>query len=146
MICLRVPGIPPSSNQAYFNNRYGGRTLSDKGRAYKNETLSYLAMTYPKQLKLLVPDVPYLLYACFYLEAIENKKKDKTRYKRMDTSNRLKLFEDCLKDAGGIDDSQFLWVVMGKRLATNGEETVATLWNLEKERINIDDVTSLGPV
>ena len=144
MIVVQLPGIPPSSNTAYFNVRGGGRVLSSKGRKYKNETLSYLATHYPIELKQLVPDAPFLLYVVFELEALENKS-GQTRYKKIDVSNRLKLFEDCLKDAGGIDDSQFMCVMIEKRQARVMETTTAALWNLEKERVDFGEL-SLGPL
>jgi Holliday junction resolvase RusA-like endonuclease len=34
-------------------------------------------------------------------------KKAATRYKKMDTGNRLKLIHDCLAEAIGVDDSHF---------------------------------------
>lgn len=132
MICLELPSIPPSTNNAYVNLPRGGRTLGPVGRAYKTETTTFLARNYPEELRKLLPDVPYFLYVRVYLPAIENKS-GKTRYKKVDVSNRLKLFEDCLKDAGGIDDSQFLMVLQEKRLAPPGiEATQAFLWNMEE--------------
>lgn len=133
MITLHVPTLPPSSNAAYFNNPHGGRTLSTVGQNYKKETVAHLARTYPRELKELLPDTPYMLYVLFRMAATENKS-GKTRYKKIDVSNRLKLFEDCLKDAGGIDDSQFFIVTLQKQQAgPQGEETTAYLWNLETE-------------
>ncbi len=137
MIELHLESLPLSANHAYLNLRGGGRTLSPQGRKYKVETISYLTRTFPAELKQILPDVPYFCYVRFFFEAIENKK-GKTRYKTLDTSNRLKLFEDCLKDACGIDDAQFLIWTIEKRQGT--ERTEVFIWDMEKEKLPIDNL------
>jgi Holliday junction resolvase RusA-like endonuclease len=140
VIELHLPNIPISSNHAYVNVRGGGRALSTEGKKYKNETTSWLARTFPHELKQILPDVPYFCYVRFYFETIENKS-GKTRYKRLDTSNRLKLFEDCLQDVCGIDDAQYLIWMIEKR---QGEErTELFMWNMEKEELPIADLLRL---
>lgn len=140
MIRMHVPSIPLSANNAYFNNPRGGRGLKTEGRKYKTETISYLVQNFPHELKKIQPDVPYFCYVRFYFEAIENKN-GKTRYKTIDTSNRLKLFEDCLKDACGIDDAQYIIWTLEKR---QGEpKTEVFMWDLEGEQTPIDELVNL---
>jgi Holliday junction resolvase RusA-like endonuclease len=140
MIELYIPSLPPSSNHAYFNLPRVGRVLSTEGKRYKRETTSFLSQNFPAELKRILPDTKYFCYVRFFFEAVENKK-GKTRYKKLDTSNRLKLFEDCLKDACGIDDSQFFIWTIEKR---QGEErTEVFMWNMEKEKTPIDDLLRL---
>lgn len=141
MIRMNVPSTPPSSNNAYFNLRSGGRVLTTAGKKYKAETTSHLARAYLHELKQILPDVPYFCYVRFFFEAIENKEGAKTRYKKLDTSNRIKLFEDCLKDVCGIDDAQFLIWMLEKR---QGEEkTEVFMWNMEEEVLPIDGLIRL---
>ncbi len=140
MIRMHVPSIPLSANHAYFNNPRGGRTLKTEGKKYKAETTSFLAQNFPAELTKVKPDIPYFCYVRFYFEAIENKN-GKTRYKTIDTSNRLKLFEDCLKDACGIDDAQYLIWALEKR---QGEaKTEVFMWDLEGEATPIDELLRL---
>jgi Holliday junction resolvase RusA-like endonuclease len=138
MIEVCVLSLPPSSNRAYINVRGGGRALSTEGRKYKTETTAFLAQNYPSELKQILPDTKYFCYVRFYFEAVMNKEGAQTRYKRLDTSNRLKLFEDCLKDACGIDDSQFfIWTIEKRQ---GDERTECFIWDMEKEELPIDNL------
>ena len=145
MIALAIPSLPPSSNHAYVNNGFGGRMLSKQGKAYKLETTSHLIRTYPSELRFFEKNVPYFVYARFYFNDIENKgypAKTKNRYKHLDASNRTKLFEDALKDAAGIDDSQHMLVLVEKRQG-DPERTEVFAWRLDNERTPIDDLIGL---
>ena len=134
MISLSIPSLPPSSNHAYMNNGFGGRTLSKEGQCYKRETLAHLTRTYPQLLRFFKPDVAYGIYIRLFFPELENKgwpKTAKSRYKRTDASNRVKLLEDTLKDAAGIDDSQHLILCVEK---TVGEEhTEVFAWELHDD-------------
>lgn len=142
MIKLSVPSTPISSNAAYFNLPGGrGRSLTKEGRKYQNETTAYLVQTYPHELKKVLPDIPYFCYVRFYFPAIENKEGAQTRYKKLDTTNRVKLFEDCLKDACGIDDAQYLIWTLEKRQGKDLTEVF--MWNLEQETTPIDELRRL---
>lgn len=145
-LALIVPSLPPSTNHAYTNNPFGGRTLSEEGRSYKTVTLGYLVSKYPKVLALIRKNEPYLIVIRFQFPDIENRgwpKKTSTRYKKFDADNRLKLFLDVLKDAGGIDDSQFTHILVLKE--EGNPWTEAYLWNLAKEVRSIGElIQSLG--
>jgi Holliday junction resolvase RusA-like endonuclease len=135
MIRLALPSLPPSSNHAYFNLRTGGRSLSDVGRAYKRDVTTRLQREYRKEMMFFQKNAPYLLLVRFFFETLTNKgypEKTATRYKRLDGSNRLKLLEDALKDAAGIDDSQFLQTFWEKKVAPT-ERTELWVWDLEAE-------------
>lgn len=121
MIKLSVPSIPPSLNNVYMDLPprrgpggkliHGGRAMTEEGKKYKKDTTAWLSRHYPTALASLKKDVAYNVYVRFYFPAIENKgwpEKAETRYKRIDVTNRLKVFEDALKDAAGIDDAQHL--------------------------------------
>jgi Holliday junction resolvase RusA-like endonuclease len=62
-------------------------------------------------------NTPYALRLEFYLPSLFNKgwpKKAKTKYKRKDVSNLIKIVEDLLSWCLGIDDSCFLEVSVQK--------------------------------
>lgn len=137
MIRLELPCLPPSTNHAYVNNGFGGRKLSAGARAFLTETKAHLAHTYPREMMIFRPNVPYLLVMRFHFEAIENANwgrsgKGKTRYKKVDATNRIKLLEDALADAGGIDDSQFVSTTPQK-VQGIPERTILWVWSLEEE-------------
>lgn len=134
MISLSIPSLPPSSNHAYTNNGFGGRTLSKEGQRYKRETLAHLTRTYPQLLRFFQPDVSYGIYIRLFFSELENRgwpKTAKSRYKRVDASNRIKLLEDTLKDAAGIDDSQHLFVCVEKTIGEERTEVFA--WSLNDD-------------
>lgn len=143
MIRLELPGLPPSANNAYTNNGFGGRTLSTKGRAFKRLTTAHLAQKYPREMMLFKADKPFVIAVRFYFEDVENKGfasgKAKARYKVADGDNRMKLLADSLKDAGGIDDSQ---TVMSAWEKVQGmpERTVIWAWSLEEESSPLHDL------
>jgi Holliday junction resolvase RusA-like endonuclease len=139
MIYMHIKGIPPSANNAYANVR-GRKILTKEGRKYITETKTYLAENFPKQLRIFQPNKPYQVFFRFFFEAIENKNffegKGETRYKVIDLTNRVKLLEDCLKEAGGIDDSQHLRFILDKQ---QGEErSEIWVWSLEDEETPFD--------
>jgi hypothetical protein len=136
VIYLSLPGIPPSSNHAYFNLPKGGRALTPAGKKYKNETTAYLAQTYRAKLMAFRPNVGFQIFFRFTVESIENKLWKPggkvNRYKKFDGGNLTKLLEDCLKDVGGIDDSQTLTSLWQKK-AGPVETTEVWAWDLALE-------------
>lgn len=119
---LFISGVPMpiSVNKAYVTIR-GRRALSKEGKIYKSAVTTGVA----KQLSLcsdftdLINDQTALkLEITLYLERTENKgypNKTKTRYKRVDVSNRVKLLEDALFDALGVDDSIVFSLIVTKQ-------------------------------
>jgi hypothetical protein len=143
MIRLELPWLPPSTNHAYINNGFGGRSLSKEGRAFLTKTKAHFAQRYPREMTVFRPDKPYLIVIRFFFEDIETKGfrtgKAKNRYKTFDGGNRTKLLEDALKDAGGIDDSQTMTSVWQK-VQGRPERTVLWAWSLEEEGTPFDEL------
>ncbi len=115
MLYLEIPGLPPSSNHAYWT-RGKVRGLTAAGKKYKLETKDYLTKKYFRELRDFKPDEPLAVLAQFQGE-IHNKypgrlnpktKKPTPLYKKSDGSNLWKLFADALADVTGVDDSCFL--------------------------------------
>lgn len=151
MISLSLPTIPPSSNHAYINIRGGGgRTLGPAGKKYIRETKVHLAQNFPQLLMHVRPNVAYAVYFRIYFPEIFNMgwpDSAKTRYKTVDASNRVKLLEDALKAACGIDDAQNLLVLVEKRQGPPLTEIF--IWNLEMEATPLDalrNLNAVGPV
>lgn len=118
---LVIPFIPPTSNSIYITSWRQKKIFKSK-EAVAFHT-RFMAEVVPKYLPWLsrmtsTPDTIYQVTTHFYLDQwdILNKgwfqtpRKAATRYKKMDTGNRLKLIHDCLADAIGVDDSHFFGV------------------------------------
>jgi len=139
VIHLWIEGIPPSSNHAYATV-HGRRILSSKGKKYIAETKAHLTQTFPKEMNFFKDNRPYLVCFRIFFTDVENKgwfqRKADSRYKRIDVGNRLKLLEDCLKAAAGIDDSQHLRVLLDKQQGK--ERTEIWVWDLENEETPFD--------
>lgn len=111
MIHVVYPHLPPSSNKIYFR----GTILTKHAREYAEEFSRYFATTHGHQVLDVNPDLLYALHLHFFFPTLINegwvqrdkdgKRKAKSPYKKIDLSNRIKLLEDCIRDAIGVDDS-----------------------------------------
>lgn len=144
MIHMVLPGLPPSVNEAYSNIIKKGkgkrmvsiRVLSAKAKKYKRVTMADLVQRYPAEMMFFKPNTPYGFAAQFAFLELENKTfatgEAKSRYKKVDVSNRLKIIEDVVAEAGGYDDSQHLTAIADKcKHAT--EETRIWVWDIVQE-------------
>lgn len=122
---LIIPFIPPTSNNIYVTIWKTKRIVKSKeAEAFHNRFVSEVVPKYLPWLSRMSgsPEAVYQVTTFFYLDQwdIFNKgwfqtpKKAKTRYKKMDTGNRLKLIHDCLSEAVGIDDSHFFSLAASK--------------------------------
>lgn len=116
-----VPFLPPSSNHIYVNRPGGkGRFLSKEAEAWKNrfsqQVLAPLLMPMQSFGKAVDDDPKTVLelWMTFFFpkEDILNttfgtgtKAAAKTRYKKMDVQNRIKLVTDAVVKALAVDDS-----------------------------------------
>lgn len=155
MIHIKCPFFPPSMNNAYFsklarpkNNPKGKpvilRVLNNTGKKYKREFKTWLARNHPEVLKFFSsPSGEYSIIVVLYFQELYNRgwpKKAKTRHKKLDASNYLKVLEDALVDACGHDDSQHVCVTSMKVQAPPGGEAYFELWawNAEQEDGPVD--------
>jgi len=141
VIYLELPTVPPSANHAYANIRgTNKRVLSKDGRAYKTTTTAHIAQKYMREMKFFRKDQPYFMLVRFWFLQIYNSGWPKTaenRYKKLDVGNRLKLLEDALKEAAGIDDSQNLTLILQKYQGSK-EKTEIWVWNPDEEETPFD--------
>jgi hypothetical protein len=110
------------------------RKLSKVGERYKNETKSLFSKEYPKEMQFVKPNECTGWGILLDLPNLLNKTWPKgadTRYKKIDASNRVKLLEDCLATAFGVDDSQFFMQFAAKR--EGRDFTHIWVWNIEQE-------------
>lgn len=112
LLRIDYPIIPPTSNKLYFR----GTQLTATARQYAESFSQYVAQRYGAEILELDTQAIYALHLRFYMHGLINpsfgnpkiapSRRAKTRYKRIDLSNRIKLLEDCVRDAIDIDDSQ----------------------------------------
>ena len=127
-LTVRVPYFPPSANHIYVNGRGGRRFLSKEAEAFKKNVISHIQSSYLSEIGSLDREALYRVWYVLYFNEKDvltasygSGKKDaaKSRYKRVDSQNRLKLVTDCLATAIAIDDSQFWEEGVTKRVVTN---------------------------
>lgn len=103
--------LPPTSNKIYFK----GTMLTQQARDFAEKFSKFAAQNHLHEISEMNPDGVFALHLRFFLETINDSwnnpnvapsKRAKSRYKRLDLSNRIKLLEDCIRDALDIDDSQ----------------------------------------
>jgi len=110
--------LPPSLNHAYVNIARG-RKKSAAAVFFEIAARGLIGDAMALRPLASLANEPLVLRVEIEIDAIENKGwssgKSKTRYKRLDVSNRIKLVEDVLCSMLGIDDSQFMSVTAVKR-------------------------------
>lgn len=141
MIYIPLIGLPPSVNEAYsdipIHTKEGIKTkrkLSKVGEKYKNETTSAFSREYPVELRMVHPNECTGWAVILDMPKVVNKgwpDKTQSRYKTVDASNRVKLLEDCIATALGIDDAQFFLQLSAKR--EGRPYTHIWVWNIEVE-------------
>ncbi len=134
---LHLPYLPPTINHAYVTKKNGGRFLSKEGRRFKESAAARFVAKYGAVLRGLDADAPYGLGVRFGFPVVENEtwpKRAKRRYKKFDLSNRIKLLEDALCSACDLDDSQFLDIVLEKRVSKTPETTI-WIWECVPDQI-----------
>jgi Holliday junction resolvase RusA-like endonuclease len=124
MISLELP-MPPSVNKLYVTVR-GRRILSAEGKRVKHEITQAVVKHIASMPTLFSEERPLRMEVDLYFVAVENagwsKGNAKTRYKRIDVSNRAKLLEDALFSGLGIDDSLIFTLQMRKHKSPTGQE------------------------
>jgi Holliday junction resolvase RusA-like endonuclease len=143
MIYFCLPFIPPTVNHAYINIRkkvgsrvITQRVLSPEGRKFKKDTEIFLLQKvgFDRKADDIGPNHKVGLAITFQFPELACKgwpTKAKSKYKKVDLSNRVKLLEDSLVTVTGIDDSCFFTLILRK---VEGEEaTHIWMWDEDKE-------------
>ena len=134
-----VPFLPPSSNNIYVQHPTGkGRVLSSKARTFKIRAMQTLQTEGKTALKILERNVPYELRLDIFFEQVENKQSTKgNRYKKIDLSNRVKLIEDTVSEAIGLDDCHNFRQVLMKHCDPNNPGLYVTLSKIAEEDVGL---------
>ena len=101
--------LPPSVNKMYIYTTRGPRPSSEM-KKFKAKASMEIARQVNFEAQPLDPNKAYRLTIEYFLPSLFNKgwpKKAKTKYKRRDVSNLVKVLEDVLSECLGIDDSCF---------------------------------------
>lgn len=107
--------LPPTSNKIYFR----GTQLTSAAKKYAEDFAKCMTDTVG-YMHRFNPDGIFKLTVHIFLPAALNKgfsgakSGSKSRYKKVDLSNRIKLLEDCVRDFLAIDDSQTFEIVLKK--------------------------------
>jgi hypothetical protein len=127
---LWYPELPPTGNHIYIM----GSRLTDEARSYREKFKKHIVQTYGHLINEFVeanyrgtdpktggtidvatkdPNLVFSLQLVFYMNVLTSwndpivpkSRRARFRFKRMDSSNRIKFVEDCFKSSVGIDDS-----------------------------------------
>lgn len=117
-IVLFHKGLPPSSNQIYYNRSGGGRGLSAEGQTFKNHFVPWLASHLITRKQLTFDrETPYAIELVFLMyDAINGTwpRRAKNKFKKIDLDNQLKLVMDAISTAIDVDDSAFFSLTVAK--------------------------------
>jgi Holliday junction resolvase RusA-like endonuclease len=110
---INYPALPPSSNHIYVRTRFGLR-LTKIATKYAEDFSYHVVRMHLPEINEMNKSGVFALHLKFFFPSLLNdgafkedpKKRSKTLYKKIDISNRVKLLEDCIRDALSIDDSQ----------------------------------------
>jgi hypothetical protein len=144
MIHLTLPGLPPSVNAIYMTvmKAVPGkrpmpiRVLTTEGQKYKKEMSAHLAQKFPSELAKFKPNKPYLVMFRLHVPDLLTKTwpaKAKSRYKKLDATNRTKILEDVLADVAAVDDANNIAFLVHK-VDAPAEKTEIWAWSMEEER------------
>jgi Holliday junction resolvase RusA-like endonuclease len=119
-----IPFLPPTSNHIYVTDwRRKMRFLTKEARAFQHRFSAEVVPRYLNLISLLDVVTTYSVAYHFYFErddvltkSFGQKDGAKSRYKKMDVENRIKLIADCFFKAIGIDDSQVFCEVSYKNV------------------------------
>jgi len=124
---VTYPELPPTSNRLYFR----GTMLTAVAKRYGESFAMFMAQKHGADILEMDRESIYALHLRFFFKKLENagwndpkcppSRRPKSRYKKIDLSNRIKLLEDCVRDALDIDDSQTFAASQEKHQCEEGE-------------------------
>ena len=121
--------LPPTSNHIYIRGTMLTQKARDYAESFAMATRRYLHITSSSAINI---HAIYGLHLRFFFYELVNRtyndpktppsKRAKTRYKKIDLSNRIKLLEDCVRDLLMVDDSQTFAASQEKHQCGPGEK------------------------
>jgi Holliday junction resolvase RusA-like endonuclease len=110
-LSVSYPVLPPSSNKIFA--KFG--VLTGVAREYAEDFAKYMAQHHLHQINQMNQAGIFAIHLRFFFQTVVNEtwnnpavkpsKRAKERYKRFDLDNRVKLLQDCIRDAIDVDDS-----------------------------------------
>ena len=135
---ITIP-VPPTDNHIY-SNVGRARFLTSTAKKYKKmvaNEVAKLAVTCDPDAGFH-EDVPYEIILQLYLDKVENsgwaQGKAKSRYKRIDTTNRQKLVIDGVMEGIGVDDCHIFYAALYKKCDATDPRLVLTVREQEARR------------
>lgn len=108
---LVFAGLPPTSNHIFVKGHILTREARDYAEQFSKEMVRYQHLIHQMNESA---DVVYGVHLRFYMNLVNESwnnpsvapsKRAKSRYKKIDLDNRVKLITDCVRDAIAVDDS-----------------------------------------
>ena len=142
--------MPPSSNNIYVKKPKGGMTKSTEARSWERRALQTIVRDNNLGLQSEFDrEAMYWLDLTFYFEEITNKgwherwkkgakkgqRKAENKWKKIDLSNRIKLLEDTVRKAVGVDDSATMELSLHKRCSPDNPRVEIEFCTIEEEDI-----------
>jgi Holliday junction resolvase RusA-like endonuclease len=129
-IAMAFDGLPPTSNKIYVR----GRILTTEARVYQEQFSAngrkYLSI-FTQMGGPIDDDTAYAVHLRFFMNLLNESWNDmsvapsrraKTRYKKIDLDNRIKLVTDCVRDLVGVDDSHIFAASQEKHHINSGQQ------------------------
>jgi hypothetical protein len=138
-INIWVPYLPPSSNKIYIRHPTGkGKILSPDARKFKIDAMRTIQQSGRVGFINFNKNVPYELKLAIFLDTIENKdSKVGERYKQIDLSNRVKLIEDTVAEATGIDDRHNFRMTLEKHCDPENRGIYVSFGPIAEDRVGL---------
>ena len=140
--------MPPTSNHIYFNVSGQGRRLTTEARSWKKKAIGLIVRKAHLGFQdAFDPSAKYWLELRFFFSSIMNKgwdeffmrgpkkgqRKAKTKWKKMDLTNRVKLVEDAVTAATGVDDSATFVNLLTKDVDPSNPRVEVALYSIQEE-------------
>lgn len=139
MLKVWIPFLPPSSNNIYIKHPKGkGRILSHEARTFKIRAMRQIQDEGGVSFIKLTQNVPYRLHLVVFFDQTEVAKSSVgARYKKIDLSNMIKLIEDTLAEAVGLDDSHNFQLFLEKHCDPKHPGMYVSLSRLREESVGL---------
>ena len=104
MLTIKIPSEGMSLNQCYPTNKQGRRFLTPRGKEFKELVFHATRKALVKSPMAIDPEKHYLTMELFFYSAKLLTKAGKINKNKTDLSNKVKLLEDSIFEALGVDD------------------------------------------
>lgn len=126
--------MPPSANALHNRTKWGGRALSAKAKDFEKGVQAIVASQLHNinQFPVGQGKVIYGLDLTFQFSHLVNKGwtkgTAKTRFRKVDTDNRVKFLQDCVSRALGIPDDNHFFVGRQKKIEGDEDKVFVVVW------------------